>query len=221
MQAQHGCSPHAAAARFLAGLGPAVLPGIKLTPERLRHVSGAFDAEMIESMVLPVAEGKAPSQTVALMDGVDFERNTRLDAVALAYQERPRTRVYESLHLRSDGWFSLVTLHLAGMLSRHVICTAYESQAGDRNLGAHDDQWLGVVVQMRGAKRWLVWTSKGSDPEEITMRAGEVLILPQGMTHEVTTPDHPGHSVHLLFAVTDHPAHPRPERDQLPLGGAE
>jgi hypothetical protein len=31
------------------------------------------------------------------------------------------------------------------------------------------------------------------------------MILPQGMTHQVSTPEEPGYSVHLLFAVTDEP----------------
>ncbi|MER6633692.1 hypothetical protein ABT301_36700 [Streptomyces sp. NPDC000987] len=183
-------------------------------------MSGAFDAAWIESIPVPVAGRKAPGQTVALIDGVDFERGTDPDAVAAAYQERPRTRVYESLHLRSDGWPSLVSPHLARMLGRYVICTAYESQAGDRHLGAHDDQWLGVVVQMRGAKRWLVWPAGPDSPEEIVMRAGDVLLLPQGMTHEVATPDAPGHSLHLLFAVTDQPVHSRPVPDWPVTGGA-
>ncbi|MFD9869098.1 JmjC domain-containing protein [Streptomyces niveus] len=33
-------------------------------------------------------------------------------------------------------------------------------------------------------------------------RAGDVLLLPRGVTHEVTTPEH---CVHLLSAVTSEP----------------
>ncbi|ASQ94460.1 cupin domain-containing protein [Streptomyces sp. 11-1-2] len=189
--------------RFLGRLGPAVWP--RLTASQPVHVQQVFDAAWIESVFLPLAEQKATGQTVALVDGLDFHRRSHRDAVARAYQERQRTRVYESLDVRSDGWFSTVTLQLTAMMHRHVVCSAYESHAGDRNLGAHDDEWLGVIIQMRGAKHWLVWPEATGAAEEIVTRVGDVLILPQGVKHEVSTPDLPGYSVHLVFAITDEP----------------
>ncbi|MFI0772574.1 hypothetical protein ACH4TQ_48120 [Streptomyces sp. NPDC021218] len=188
---------------FLGRLGTAVWP--RLAASQPVHIQRAFDAAWIEGLSLPLGEEKAASQTVALIDGMDFHRQSDKDAVAHAYQERQRTRVYESLNVRSDGWFSTVTLRLTAMRRHQVICTAYESHAGDRNLGAHDDEWLGVITQMRGAKRWLVWPGETGAPEEIVTRVGDVLILPQGVKHEVSTPDSPGYSVHLVFAMTDEP----------------
>jgi ribosomal protein L16 Arg81 hydroxylase len=93
-------------------------------------------------------------------------------------------------------------LRLAGLLRQRVIATLYESRAGDLNLGAHDDQWDGVIVQIRGAKTWRLWPETHGQPHELLTRAGDVLLLPQGVTHEVTTPDY---SVHLVLAVTDEP----------------
>lgn len=216
-------APHPTAFAFFARLGSAVLPRIRWANGQLAHVQDVFEPAWLEGLPLPVGEAKAPDQTVALIDGPDFERESDMGAVARAYEDRPRTRVYESLDVRSDGWFSLVSLHLAGLLRRRVICTAYESRAGDRNLGAHVDQWLGVIVQMRGAKRWLIWPTADSSPVEVVTQAGDVLVLPQGMTHQVNTPEDPGYSVHFLFAVTDQLIRPRatptaPPIDPRPAG---
>ncbi|MET7685630.1 cupin domain-containing protein [Streptomyces sp. NPDC005423] len=206
--------PLLTASDFLARLGPAVLPSIELMPEHHNHVPGLFNTEWVAAASLPVADEKLPAQTVALVDGPEFQRSTALDMAAGAYQERPRTRVYESLDVRSDGWFSLASLHLAGMLRRGVVCTAYESRTGDRTLGAHYDHWLGVIVQMRGAKQWQIWPRADGAPVELLMRPGDVLVLPQGMLHDVSTPEHPGNSLHLVFAVTDEhlPDRPKPEQ---------
>ncbi|MBO3681712.1 cupin domain-containing protein [Streptomyces sp. NEAU-YJ-81] len=194
---------HDVAFSFLGRLGSAFWP--RLTASQPVHVRQVFDASWIEKVSLPLAEEKAAGQTVALVDGTEFVRESRNEEVFHAYRDRPRTRVYESLHVRSDGWVSAVTLQLTAMMRRNVICSAYESHAGDRNLGAHDDEWLGVITQMHGAKRWLVWPETTGAPEEIVTRVGDVLILPQGVKHEVSTPDLPGYSVHLVFAITDDP----------------
>ncbi|MGW0885896.1 JmjC domain-containing protein [Streptomyces sp. NPDC002671] len=211
-------TPHATAATFLARLATAALPGIRLTPHRLRHVSGAFDPAWIERLPLPVADTHPPSQTVALADGTAFTRVSAED-VAQERLDQPRTQVYESVNVRSDGWFSIATLHLVGMLRRDVICTAYESHTGDHTLGAHDDAWLGVIVQMRGAKRWRIWPTAQGDPDEIVLRSGDVLILPQGMKHQVSTPDDPGYSIHMVFAITNESIDPRPS-DREPISAS-
>ncbi|WP_413809679.1 hypothetical protein [Streptomyces sp. OE57] len=196
-------SHHEVAFSFLARLGAVMWP--RLMASQPVHVQQVFDTAWIESVPLPLAEQKAAGQTVALVDGMDFHRKVDQDAIDRAYRERQRTRVYESLDVRSDGWFSVVTHRLTALIGRCVVCTAYESHAGDRNLGAHDDEWLGVITQMWGAKRWLVWPETTGAPEEIVTRAGDVLILPQGVKHEVNTPGSPGYSVHLVFAITDEP----------------
>lgn len=139
-----------------------------------------------------------PQQTVALTDGAHFHRLTDEGAIAGAYRESPRTRVFESAHARSDGWYSLVALYLANALRREVICTLYASSAGDLTSGRHVDRWDGVILQVRGTKVWRMWPQHG-EPYDVATRAGDVLLLPQGVVHEVTTPLA---SVHAVFAVT-------------------
>ncbi|MFC8715275.1 MULTISPECIES: JmjC domain-containing protein [unclassified Streptomyces] len=195
---------YATAAAFLGPLASAALPSIRLVPERLRHVKHAFAPQWVESLWLPVDDERPPEQGVALADGAGFTRVTREDDRVREQQARPRTQVYESIHVHSDGWPRLVTLHLAGMLRREVVCTLYQSDAAARTLRPHLDNWFGVIVQMRGTKRWHIW-QKQPMPDEIIMHAGDVLLLPKDMKHAVDTPSEPGHSLHMVFAVLDDP----------------
>jgi hypothetical protein len=197
-----------AASTVLARLGPLVVPAHRTRDGTriIRHIPAVFAPPWAAGLPLPV-DGRQESQTVALADRGRMQREADHGAIEAAYRDRPRTQVYESIHARSDGWYGLVALHLAGLLRRRVVCTLYESRQDDRSLGAHDDAWWGVIMHMRGAKTWRLWPT-GCGPYEITTRAGDVLLLPRGVTHEVTTPGgpgFPGHSVHLVYAVTDEP----------------
>lgn len=205
-------TPHRIASDVLGRLGPAVLPRIRSRGTQPAHVTRVFDPSWIGAIPLPLGDERTAGQTVALADEDEFERTTQAGVLARAYEERPRTRVYESLGVRSDGWFSLAALHLAGLLRRHVVCTAYESSTGDSTLSPHVDQWLGVIVQMRGAKQWQMWSDDGGSPETLVTRAGDVLVLPEHVRHHVSTPTDPGHSAHLVFAVTDRSIETWPDR---------
>ncbi|WP_405824441.1 cupin domain-containing protein [Streptomyces sp. NBC_00838] len=168
----------------------------------LAHVKGAFDEKWIGSLPLPTKD-RAPSQTVALVDETTgSQREVDEVAVEAAYAQRPRTQILESIHSRSDGWPSLVALHLARLLRHRVLCSLFESRAGDLTLGPHVDDWDGVILQIQGAKGWRLWPEPHSPSRDVVTRAGDVLLLPRGVKHEVTTPEH---SVHLLFAVTSEP----------------
>lgn len=213
-------SPFATATTFLAPLASLALPEIQLALGQLRYERGVFTAEWLASRPLPTADAKQPGQTVALADNNGFTRTTSGASVAQGHRQRPRTQVYESLHVRSDSWLSLVALQLSSLMRRDVVCTAYASHAGDRNLGLHDDAWTGVIVQISGAKRWLIWPTAHSSPHEIRMETGDVMILPQGMKHQVSTPDDPGHSLHLVFAVTARPIDPEPSREAIAASAA-
>lgn len=147
---------------------------------------------------LPLRGGRTERQTVALVDDTEFHREVSDQAIDRAYQERHRTRVYEGLDARSDGWYSLTAVHLARLARCRVACSMYESNSGDATIGAHVDEWLGVIVQMRGAKSWTLWPRADGDPEHVTTEAGDVLLLPRGVKHEVGTPNY---SVHLVFAL--------------------
>ncbi|MEU9126140.1 cupin domain-containing protein [Streptomyces sp. NPDC048506] len=132
-----------------------------------------------------------------MIDGVNFQRVSADDtAVAL-----PRTHSYENLHFHID-WIRRASCSLELALGRRVACAAYASQAGDTSLGPHNDDWDGVIVQVEGEKQWRVWTDPHNGPKEVVSRVGDVLALPRGVRHDVSTP---GRSLHLAFAVTDQP----------------
>jgi hypothetical protein len=198
----HIPSARQAAADFYTRLSSTVLP--RYPPAaggQAAHLQQVFDQGWIAGLPLPTQD-KGHDQTVALVDGFDFHRAVDPAAITDSYCARQRTRVYESIHARSDGWFSLVTLHMARLLRHRVICTLYESQAGDRNLGAHEDEWDGLIVQMSGSKSWRLWPQPHGQPYDLRTRVGDVLLLPRGVTHKVATPDY---SVHMVLAVTDEP----------------
>ena len=141
-------------------------------------------------------------------DRDEFDRH--LDGLALrdAYAARPRTRVYENLDRDSErAWYSLAARHL-GRLSRselQVVCSVFESSHGDESLGGHWDAWYGAIVQMNGAKAWEIGESllggTRQATRELITQAGDILLLPKGLPHAVRTPEDPGHSIHLAFAI--------------------
>lgn len=63
----------------------------------------------------------------------------------------------------------------------HVSISAYSSRIGSASIGAHQDLWDNVVIQLAGSKRFIL---KGT---EVTLRAGDVLSIPYGVTHDVVT----------------------------------
>ncbi|GHH25764.1 hypothetical protein Srubr_25720 [Streptomyces rubradiris] len=155
------------------------------------------------SLPLPSDPGaRGPEQSVTLVAGDDFQRETDEAALARRYAARPRTRVMESIETRSDGWPSLISLRLAGMVRRRVVCSLYESHRQDTTMGRHQDHWDGVILQMRGTKRWQLWEDPSGQPREVLTQTGDVLLIPQGVEHDVSTPDY---SAHLAFAITDQP----------------
>lgn len=190
---------NAIASSFLGRLWSAIVPIITL-PEEVQHPvrhAQMFDPAYVCDVPLPLASHRQLGRTVALVDKAGFHRKTGERAIESAYLERRRTRVYEGMDARSDGWFSVTAAHLARLARCRVVCSMYESDSGDQNMGAHIDEWFGAIVQLRGAKRWTIWPGLDSDPEEMLMRAGDVLLLPRGIQHDVSTPDY---SVHLVFA---------------------
>lgn len=182
-------------------LSSVVVPRFQSSGMQFTHVSGAFCAEWIASQPLPRDRGeRGPDQAVTLVDNTNFHREVDESAVAQQYQTRPRTRVMENIDTQSDGWYALVTLHLTRLMCRRVVCSLYESRPHDSTLGPHDDEWDGVIVQVRGAKSWRLWPEICGKPVELVTETGDVLLIPRGLTHEVATPDY---SAHLMFAVTD------------------
>ncbi|MGW0056491.1 JmjC domain-containing protein [Nocardia nova] len=197
-------SEYAIASQFIARIWSSILPVLHL-PEGSQsavHLPGIFDPLFIEEKAwLPLADSRPPRQTVALVDEDRFERSSEDRAIEVAYDSRPRTRVYEGIDSGSDGWFSLVALQLANLARCRVVCTMYESAAGDLSMGAHVDEWFGAIVQMHGCKDWRI-SAGGAETVavEIQTKPGDVLLLPQNIEHEVSTPEH---STHIVFAFVE------------------
>jgi hypothetical protein len=190
------------ASAVLTQLSSVVVPRWRPNGMSLAHLPSAIPEEAA-SLPLPSDPGaRGPAQSVTLVAGDDFQRETDEAATAQQYAAWPRTRVMESIETRSDGWPSLISLRLAGMVRRRVVCALYESRQQDTTMGPHQDHWDGVIVQMRGAKLWRLWTDPSGQPREVLTRAGDVLLIPRGVEHDVSTPDY---SAHLAFAITDRP----------------
>ncbi len=199
------------AAKFAGPLWAAIgaAGGLQPATREHWHFPKAYDARWLAALPLPIGEDRLPGQPVALLDDRDeFDRH--LDGLALrdAYATRPRTRVYENLDRDSErAWYSLAARHL-GRLSRselQVVCSVFESSHGDESLGGHWDAWYGAIVQMNGAKAWEIGESllggTRQATRELITQAGDILLLPKGLPHAVRTPEDPGHSIHLAFAI--------------------
>lgn len=188
-------------AQFIARLWSATLPVYRRQSlsQGFVHVPQLFAQSFIESLSLPLGEQKPSTQSIALVDD-DFHREMDIIAAQEAYANKQRTRVYEGIDVRSDGWFSLVTLQFARLARCRVVCTLYESNTGDATLGSHVDAWFGAIVQMRGSKSWKLWQPEATRPIELTTHIGDVLLMPPTVEHSVATPEY---SAHLVFAIID------------------
>jgi hypothetical protein len=174
-----------------------------------RHFPHAYDPAWLAALPLPTGLDRPSGQPVALLDErEEFERHYDEHALREAYTRQPRTRVYEAINRDNDAqWYAVAARHLGRLAHSHlqVVCSVFESYAGDTSLGTHCDTWYSVIIQLHGTKRWHIsHTPHQPNPSnfhEITTHAGAILLLPKGLPHTVSTPSHPGHSVHLTFAI--------------------
>lgn len=127
-----------------------------------------------------------------------FERHSEEADLKEAYDRERRTKIYEAVESRSGGWSAEATRYLMKLADCDVVCTVYESWAGDKNLGAHDDRWYGAIVQILGAKAWQLGEDVGKEEPTVVAEAGDVLIVPEDLYHDVSTPDY---SVHMTVAI--------------------
>jgi Cupin superfamily protein len=173
------------------------------------HFPRAYEPGWLATLPLPIGANRPAGQPVALLDERDeFDRHC--DGVALrhAYVGRPRTRVYESINRDADdAWYSLAACHLGRLAhcALQVVCSVFESRHGDESLGEHWDAWYGAIVQMYGVKVWQIGENLLGDTKqparELITEAGDILLLPKRLPHAVSTPQQPGNSVHLAFAI--------------------
>lgn len=190
---------YALASTFVGKIWAAALPTLRSADPHRRptHLPGALDRDLVERASLPIGTDRADSQTVALVDADRFERHSADSSIDDRYRDRPRTKVYEGIEARSDGWYSVAALQLARLARCRVVCTMYESRSGDLNLGPHVDEWFGVIVQMRGSKEWSMPPQSGQPARGFNSEPGDFLLMPPRIEHDVSTPDR---STHMVFA---------------------
>lgn len=136
----------------------------------------------------------------------------------LAEFERGATIVVQALHLH---WPLLARFcrELEGHLGHGTQANAYHTPRGSQGLPVHHDTHDVFVLQVEGAKRWLVYepalelplkdqrydASLGEPGEPVldtTLTAGDTLYLPRGWLHQAVTSD--TDSLHLTIGVNVH-----------------
>jgi len=162
------------------------------------HLRGVFDPEWLQTLPLPIGENRPIKQTVSLGKDMHFERHSDEADLQGAYELERRTKIYEAVESRSGGWSAEATRYLMKLAGCDVVCSVYESRAEDKNLGPHRDRWYGAIVQILGAKAWQLGEDVGGEEPTVVAEAGDVLIVPQGLYHDVSTPDY---SVHMTVAM--------------------
>lgn len=175
------------------------------------HFERVVDPEFLAGLVLPIGDRRPDEQAVTLVERDGSWRPMHdVEEIDSAYAERPRTRTYVSLEIGGYGPYALAALLLSGLARCRVVCTPYESDAGDATIGEHGDQWYGIAVQVEGEKHWMINDPAGR-PTKVPMRPGDVLLVPRQARHNVVTP---AHSVHVLYAVLTHEPLDGATRDQ-------
>lgn len=176
----------------------AVLTKDLFNSEKFALINNVFTNEELTNLYLPSdSEILNTKQNVALANGLNFERYESNKNLQTQYQKQSRTRIYESIHINSSGWFSLVNAQLTRLSRRNVVCSLYCSNALDKGLGVHSDLWDGLIFQIRGEKTWHIYDKKGIEKETIVLNSGDFLLLPEGVKHDVETKKY---SEHITYA---------------------
>ena len=142
---------------------------------------------------------------------IDVER-------VLAEWQTGATIVLQALH---HTWppLSAFSRALEGDLGHPVQVNAYYTPRGSQGLAVHHDTHDVFVLQVAGAKRWLVYEpvfelplkdqrysprmgAPGEAVLDVTLAAGDTLYLPRGWLHEALTSD--ADSLHLTVGVNVH-----------------
>ena len=208
--------PETTAAQITGPLWAAITAAGGLTATTWACYPAAYSPRWLAGLPLPAGTRQPPGQPAALLDGRDtFERHHDPAALAAACAARPRSIVYEDIgHAAPHAWHALAAT-LLGRLSETpvtVACSAFASRYGDESLPAHWDAWYGAIIHISGAKDWAIGPGlldpAAPPPERVTTRAGDILLLPRGLPHAVTTPPSPARSLHLNFALHRDPGPP-------------
>jgi ribosomal protein L16 Arg81 hydroxylase len=125
------------------------------------------------------------AQTVAFIS--DFHLlYPRDDADAEALGRRSTT-ILQSLERTSPVFESLARELTSGDHIR-VSFSAYVSSHDSSSLGNHRDEWDNIVVQLSGSKVF-----RFSNTDDVHLRQGEYLTIPQNVVHRVETPEQSTH----------------------------
>lgn len=173
-----------------------------------QHFPAAVAPGLLAALEVPSSASLPPGQPALLAapEHGQAERHAGAASLQAAYQQRHRTRILEDIGRDSTCWAATVGGWLTTLSGGAPVTAAvFESAPGDETFGPHGDEWLGVILQVHGAKSWRIGEGllnpNASEPAQLTTRPGDVLLLPKGMPHHVDTPADPGHSVHIAFAV--------------------
>lgn len=182
---------------FLARAG-----GPRPATQAHHHFPHAFPSHWLATLDLP-SRTRVPEGQAVTLTGPGFTRHHDHAAMLAGYTSNPRTWVFECAHWHIP-WLNHAARHLTETTaSRYdVLAAVYDSRAIDRPSTPHTDAWYSAIIQLDGAKHWSI----GPDRRRVTTRPGDILFIPEGLAHAVTTPDDPGHSRHLVFDLAMHTA---------------
>lgn len=197
-----------AAARITGTVWAAVRLSGGLGARELRHFPAALEASWAAALPVPAVGGGTGQPAAVPGDGVPaLERYDGAAALGAACARRPRTRLLEDIGWGPDGepWAKLAGEHLTRLAGGpRVTVSVYVSAHGDEGFGIHRDGWLGVLMMQEGGKSLQAGPGlAGGRPDgvrQVTMRAGDMAVLPKGMPHLAATPPDPGRSRHATFA---------------------
>lgn len=174
-------------------------------PVVVRQLLSVDEAESLERPWTTAGKGFI----VALTDESHMSRFDDPSEALSENADRPRTRLYESVHTRAGQWPAVVASHLASWLDADVLSSVYEAEASDAGLPEHHDAWDNIVLQIEGTKRW-----RFGGGVDVVLHPGDVLLVPTGVMHYVRTPTH---SVHINFEVVDSAVVSAYLRDSTPV----
>ena len=165
------------------------------------HFPRALAPAEVATLDVPSRTHIPEGQSVTLA-GRGFERYGDHTATLAAYRQLPRTWIFERAN-ETVAWINTTAAHLTALSQgpHPVIAAVYDSHAADQPSAPHYDTWYSAIIQIHGAKQWSI----GPNGHQITTQPGDILLIPEGLAHAVTTPTDPGHSTHLVFDIGIHP----------------
>ncbi len=143
-----------------------------------------------------------------------FTKTAQVERV-LAEWEAGATIVLQALHV---NWHPLAVFCrlLEDALGLGVQANSYSTPRGSQGFAVHHDTHDVLVLQIAGAKRWLLYDpllelplkhqryskslgDEGEPTDDIVLRAGDTLYLPRGWLHQAETSD--TDSLHLTIGI--------------------